>query len=273
MSRPINASLFVPFFEPTANVGEYTFVEATFDNQADATGNGALDAAIGAVIYIQATDANTGSPVSGVMHRYKITSIQAASAQQLSATILWDEDVADPDLPTNSSYCLYAEASNNLRYGLVPSDIIYSSLPPGSSIASMVLDIRDITDPLVAPPVVSEKLKLTGTTTDDTYQDLIPVTDHPVIADNTAAIYKVLVMGHSSSQNVAFEFTGMMSISVGASSVQLVNQPIKTIVASSDLSLDARIIADLVNGGIGVQVKGLPGSTLSWVSSVELLKS
>ena len=73
MTRPINGTLQVVDFVNT-NVGEYSFENALFSNSADATGNGAFDISVGHILFVQATDINTASPVPGVYHRYKLTS-------------------------------------------------------------------------------------------------------------------------------------------------------------------------------------------------------
>jgi len=91
VARPINAALYVPGFYATGNTGEWTFTGASYNNQADATGNGAYDAVAGAFLYISATDINSGVQIPGVVHRYVFTAVQATDANTLSGTILWNE--------------------------------------------------------------------------------------------------------------------------------------------------------------------------------------
>ena len=51
MARIINGALTVDAFNPTGNPGEYTFENAIFNNQSDATGNGAYDVQVGFVLF------------------------------------------------------------------------------------------------------------------------------------------------------------------------------------------------------------------------------
>jgi hypothetical protein len=113
MARIINGTLYVNVFTPTGNPGEYTFTGAVYDNQADVTGNGALDVQIGFVLYIPAKDPISLSSLPGVAHRYKITSITSATVSTLTAKILWDERGSEVDAPLDESYCIISEDTIN----------------------------------------------------------------------------------------------------------------------------------------------------------------
>ncbi len=152
--RPINATLYVDNFVG-GSPGEYTFANAVFENQSDATGNGAYDVQVGFLLYVPATDLALGTPIPGIIHRYKFTTVTPVDNYTLSGTILWDELGTEDDSPTNGSYSLLCQPSTKLKYGLLPSDSVYTNLPPGSTVDSMLLDTNDIAD---------ETLPLTGGT-------------------------------------------------------------------------------------------------------------
>lgn len=148
MARVINGTIFVPAFNATATPGEWTFSGATYDNQSDATGNGAYDLQIGFLVYVQATDLNTAFPLNGVYHRYKITSITASDSVTIDATIFWDEarEPVEIDSPTNGSFCGICEPTVADDFGAVPAVGVYASLGAGSDIGSYVSDMRNRID-------------------------------------------------------------------------------------------------------------------------------
>ena len=142
MARIINGTLLVDAYSPTGNPGEYTFTNALFENQADATGSGSLDVLPGFLIYAPAIDSITFVPVPGVSHRYVITSIQNADGAHLSATILWDEGGLEVDKPQDGVYALISETTLCDYYGLPPSTEVYSDIPGGMVEAAYNADIR-----------------------------------------------------------------------------------------------------------------------------------
>ena len=148
MARMIHGTLYVTTYTATVNPGEYTFTGATFVNQADASGNGALDIQTGFIVYVPAVDSSTFVPVPGIGHRFKITNISAATYSTLSATILWDEDGSEVDKPQNSSYAIVSEDTPNLHYGMIPSLDVYANIPGGLVENSFSNDIRRLTDKL-----------------------------------------------------------------------------------------------------------------------------
>lgn len=141
MARPINAALSVfNGFAATENPGEYTFDSAIFNNQADATNNGAGDVAIGFALFVPATDPNIGAVIPGVWHRYKLTAVTAVDAATLSGTILWDEPGPELDVPTAVCVCMLAEVTPNLGLAILPSDTVYTDLPGGSTLQALSVD-------------------------------------------------------------------------------------------------------------------------------------
>ena len=149
MARPINAALSVfNGFVPTANPGEYTFDSAIFNNQADATNNGAGDVQIGFVLFVPATDPNIGAPIPGIYHRYKLTAVTVVDAATLSGTMLWDEPGPELDVPTGISVCMLCEVTPNLGIAILPSEAIYSELSGGASMQAHQVDVRNRMDNL-----------------------------------------------------------------------------------------------------------------------------
>lgn len=149
MARIINGSLYVSSYDPTGSVpGEYTFTDAIFDNQADATGQGSLDIQVGFLVYVPAMDPNLMTPVPGVSHRYKITSIQSADGYRISATILWDEGGDEIDLPLFDSYAICCQDSPNLHVGLYASNDVYANLPAGIVESAAAIDTKSVIDSL-----------------------------------------------------------------------------------------------------------------------------
>jgi hypothetical protein len=146
MARVINGTLFVPVYNSTGNPGEWNFTGASYDNQADATGNGAADLTVGFLMFIQATDNFLATPVPGVMHRYQLTSITVIDSITIDGTILWDEFGPEVDQPTNGSYAIICEPSYIKTYGTPPAVAIYPNLPPGADIGAYVVDNRNVKD-------------------------------------------------------------------------------------------------------------------------------
>jgi hypothetical protein len=148
MARAVNGTLYVPVFNSTINPGEYTFSGATYDNQADATGNGAYDLKTGFVLFVQATDPFLATPVPGVMHRYKLTALSIADSVTISGTVLWDEDGSEVDQPTSGSYCIITEKTSAHQFGIPSAVAVYPNLPSGADISALAVDIRNTADSL-----------------------------------------------------------------------------------------------------------------------------
>jgi hypothetical protein len=148
MARIINGQLYVPSFDPTGNPGEYTFTDALYENQADTQGDGAFAVQVGFLIYAQASDPNTYAPISGVSHCYKITNISSVTFNTISATILWNEEGPEVDVPTSGTNCIISENTSRLDLGLPSSLNVYVSLPPGAAESAFNNNLRSIIDKL-----------------------------------------------------------------------------------------------------------------------------
>jgi len=146
MPRIINGTLNVPVFNPTINLGEYTFTGAAYDNQADATGNAAYDLTVGFLLYVPATDIGTAMPVPGVVHRYRLTSITVIDAYTIDGTMIWDETGPEVDEPTNGVFSIITEPTTSNQFGLPSAVSVYYNLPAGSDINALDVDIKKITD-------------------------------------------------------------------------------------------------------------------------------
>lgn len=147
MARPVNGILAVAEFI-NSGIGEYQFENALYSSQTDETGSGAYSITIGHLVYVQATDINTATPITGVYHRYKLTSLDVIDSSTFSGKILWDEPGDEVDTPTNGSICLVAEPTTNQQIGLPPLDALYPDVQSGASLAALLLDVRFIIDKL-----------------------------------------------------------------------------------------------------------------------------
>lgn len=147
MAKLINGSLYVESYTPTENPGEYTFESGLYTNQND-TGNGAFDIVPGFVIYIPATNINTGSIIPGVSNRYLVTSVTVLDTVRVSGTILWDSTELEEDAPSPGVFSIITQTTPNLKIGVPPVDNNYIDLTPGSTLAAMLNDIINIMDRL-----------------------------------------------------------------------------------------------------------------------------
>jgi hypothetical protein len=146
MARIINGQLYVSSYEPTGNPGEYTFTDAVFSNQADASGSGALDIQVGFIVYVPIADILSFSPIPGFCHRYRITNISSSSYSNISATILWDEVGSEIDTPISGSYAIISERTSNLGLGLPASMDVYANIPGGITENARDVDLKYIID-------------------------------------------------------------------------------------------------------------------------------
>ena len=147
MAKLISGSLYVGSYTPTQNLGEYIFESGLYNNQND-TGNGAFDIVPGFVVYIPATNINTGSIIPGVSNRYLITSVTVLDNVRVSGTILWDSLDLEEDSPSPGVFSIITQTTPNLKIGVPPVDNNYFDLTPGSTIAAMLNDIINIMDRL-----------------------------------------------------------------------------------------------------------------------------
>lgn len=274
--RPINATLFVSSFTGTGTIGEYTFSGAAFDNQSDATGNGSLDVTVGCKIYVQPTDGNTGAPISGAVHRYKLTAVSYPDSNSLSGTMLWDEPSAEADSPTNGTYAMLAQATPNHGLSLVPSTSIYANLPSGSDIQAIMLDSRDVTDNIgltssTGTGVIQSTIEVTGYTTNATPLVLGPSQPLAIPNQGTAS-FKTTVVGHrvgAANQRCVFTIEGVVYMDDNLNTVALIGNNLTTILARTNASWYAQAIANAATGALDIQVTG-SATSLNWSATTTL---
>lgn len=188
-TRPINATLQISVFTPTGNPGEYTFDSAPYNNQADETGNGAYDAAVGWVLYIPSTNFNTGTQLPGVLHRYRLTAVTPVDPATLSGTIIWDELGEEGlEVPTNGAGCGLSQVSPNVGFGYAPSDAVYPELVLGSTVESVQSDLLNIADPHEASSGPSSTFKAT---IGDAVTQNVTVNHALASLDVTVTIYEI----------------------------------------------------------------------------------
>lgn len=151
MARIVNGTIFVASFNSTAVPGEYTISGATWNNQSDVEGVGASLVVPGYKMFIPAASLATGDPIPGIVHRYAITAVTVLGPDSLDLTILWDEEGPEVDTPVSGVTCGISEATTNKLIGLPPAEQVYNLLAPGSSIASLNLEARNVLDPKTVP--------------------------------------------------------------------------------------------------------------------------
>lgn len=135
-----NGTLNVPSFDPTANPGEYTITGAIINSVTCL--NGTADLQVGWVLWSQATDPNSGTPISGVSHRYRMTEVTPTSFDHVDLKVIWDEGGSEQDSPTNGSYVAFSEVTQVNLYGLPPSDLIYTELPLGLTTSALLINTQ-----------------------------------------------------------------------------------------------------------------------------------
>ncbi len=148
MARKINGSLYIDMFTPTGVDGEYTFENGVFDNQADATGDGAYDVKVGFAIHIPATDMNTFMLIPGQISKYKLTAITYISNILISGTVIWDMPLPITDVPTNDVYCMVSDVTEINKLSILPVDTVYRDVISGSTTSAILNDMVNIIDKL-----------------------------------------------------------------------------------------------------------------------------
>jgi hypothetical protein len=148
MARIINGALYVDAFNPTENPGEYTFESALFNNQTDATGNGAYDILPGFVIFTPVVDRNTSIQATGYSNRYTVTNVTYIDTVRISGTMIWDSEREETDAPMNGAFCLISETTPNLKIAIPAVDVFYPDVLAGSTVSAMLSDLINIMDKL-----------------------------------------------------------------------------------------------------------------------------
>ena len=142
----INGVLTVSSFNPTATHGEYTFVNAAYNNQADVAGDGAAVVTPGFILIVPATDTTNFNLIPGVAHKYKLTSVTVIDPNTISGTMLWDETGPEVDAPANGVTVLISEATPNYKMALPASDAVYVGLAPGLTVSAQAIDLKQKLD-------------------------------------------------------------------------------------------------------------------------------
>ena len=190
MPKIINGALRVEEYIPTGNVGEYSFENAIFNNQAD-SGNGAYDIVVGYVIFVAASDSNTFNIIPGTSNRYILTSVQIIDSATISGTMLWDGVGAEWSLPTNGVTSIISQTTTHLKFGLPAIDTLYADITPGSTIAAMMGDSSKIIDRLIGDyihpmlGVVSKVFSFTSQTLWRVKHDLNTINFSEAITNNS----------------------------------------------------------------------------------------
>lgn len=188
-SRPVNATLTVSSFDPTGNPGEYTFTNATYNNQADESNSGTSDVQIGFVLYVPSTNFNTGIEIPGVLHRYKLTAVTLVDSATLSGTMIWDETGEEAlEVPTNGVSVGLSQVSPTIGFGYAPNDVIYPELRPGSTAESVQTDLWNKLDPHEASSGPSSTFKAT---IGDAVSQSVTVTHGLASLDVSVTIYEI----------------------------------------------------------------------------------
>lgn len=146
MAQFNNGVLYVEYFTPTENPGEYTFENGVFNSQSDTSGLGALLIDDTFVVFVPIIDPNTAMPVLGALNRYKFTVAQAVDTALINGTIIFDEEGIEVGVPGSGVFCLVAKVSDNMRLAAPPIDSLYIDLAAGGTIAAMLNDLINRVD-------------------------------------------------------------------------------------------------------------------------------
>lgn len=146
MSQLANGTLYVEYFTPTENLGEYVFENGYFNTQTDPSGSGAYGLNDTFVLFVPLTDAATATPLLAAYNRFKITNLTIHDANLISGTILYDEEGPEIGLPSSGVFCLVASTSVNHKLAAPPIDSIYTDLIAGGTISAMLNDLINRVD-------------------------------------------------------------------------------------------------------------------------------
>ena len=274
MTRPINASLFITDFLATGNPGEYTIENAQFNNQADATNNGAGDVTVGFTLYVPALDLNQGTSIPGVFHRYRLTSVTPIDSATLSATIIWDEDGAEADAPSGNSYCMLSQVTPTHKFSLWPTDVLYPGLPGGMTNAALVLENRDRTEKIVSGGGGggSSPIVVTGSTTDGTNLILSPST--PIATTPTSTVvFRAVVIGRRTdvpNQCVSLTIEGSAYVNEFSGQLVLHGNTLTNVISRYDPEWYATAVVNTAQNCIDIQVNGSANASLNWSATLSL---
>lgn len=103
----------------------------------------------GWIVYTLAVDVNSGVPIVGIYHRYRISEIiSKTNGTNLTAYIEWDEYGDEIDMPSLGVTCAISEPSLDNKLGSLVSVEVYNDLQTGSSEGQYSADVAKIIDEL-----------------------------------------------------------------------------------------------------------------------------
>lgn len=159
MAQFANGALYVEYFTPTGNPGEYTFENGVFNIQNDSTGMGAFLIDTSYVVFVPIVDVNTALLIVGGYSRYKLTSVVATDTSLVNGTIVFDEEGAiESGSPATGAFCLLAPTSPNLKLAAPPIDSLYEDLVAGGTISAMLNDLINRVDKISGAGTVTPAL-------------------------------------------------------------------------------------------------------------------
>lgn len=117
-----------------------------------------------------------------------------------------------------------------------------------------------------------------GITTGNSYAELFldGISKKFLIYPNTSIAYTATIIARrvdsNSNEGAVYEIRGGVDRSVTLISTRLIGTPSKTVVSEDNPDWDARVIADVVNGALQVQVQGEHGKTIRWVCHLQTVE-
>lgn len=117
-----------------------------------------------------------------------------------------------------------------------------------------------------------------GVTTGNTYTELFldGATKRFLIYPNISIAYTATIVGRrvdsNSNEGAVYEIRGGIDRSVTLISTRLIGTPSKTVVSEDNPDWDAKVIADVANGALQIQVKGEHGKTIRWVCHIQTVE-
>lgn len=146
MARVSSGTIYAPYFEATANPGEYIVSGAVYSNQTDPDAMGAYALEVGDVMFVPVMDAAVFALVPGVVNRYRITAVDVQDFDTVNLVIEYDQSDQQTDLPADGYYSIVSRPSQEKGYGFPVSPSIYPDLTLGADVAALATDTHQITD-------------------------------------------------------------------------------------------------------------------------------
>ncbi len=93
-----------------------------------------------------------------------------------------------------------------------------------------------------------------------------------ILPDDSTVTFRGQIVARnttSNTDNMGFEFAGVIRRSTGASNTSLVGTPSKTTLGTNGSAWTFALTADTTNGGLKVAVTGESGKTIVWACSIQ----